>query len=371
MFSIRYTFDEIVQLVRPSKIQGTTEEMEFTGIASLAKANRGDISFLGNLKYKAEVFASKASLILVPNSYIGSPRAGQVFLMVENPSRALDMLLRDILNKVRPPLTPGIHPTAIIDPTAQVSPEAYVGPLCNIGAHSVIGPRVNLVAQVFVGQHVTIGEDTTIRPHCTLLDDTEIGKRCFLDPGVVLGSEGFGYETEKGIHERSPQLGRVVLEDDVDIGANTTVDRARFEETRIGEGTKIDNLVQIAHNVIIGKHCFIVAFVGISGSTHIGDYSVIAGQVGLAGHLNIGNHVTIGAQSGVTHDLEDNSFVRGTPAAPYMLAHRVDVLKKRLPELFKRVDDIEKTFAYLTNKAAKTFLLPQPDLSQTDAEENA
>ncbi len=357
MKNLHYTFKQIVDLVNPSKIQGTTTVSVFHSIASLDKAMEGDISFLGNSKYKAEVFSSKASLILVPNSYVGSPRAGQVFMMVDNPSKALDAICRDIEAKTKPPFVAGIHPSAVIDPTAKVSPKACVGPLCTIGANSIIEDNVTLVAHVFVGNDVLIKSNATIRPNCSILDKTEIGARCFIDSGVVLGSEGYGYETENGCHYRSPQLGRVVLEDDVDLGANTTIDRARIAETRIGEGTKIDNLVQIGHNVIIGKHCFIVAFVGIAGSTHIGDYAVIGGQVGLAGHLKIGNHVMIGAQAGVSNDLADKSFVRDTPALPYMLAHRIEALKRRLPELFKRVDNLEKTFSYLTQDTTKSCFL--------------
>ena len=360
MLVIDYTLEQIVELVSPSKIQGTSRQKRFKGIASLDKATEGDISFLGNSKYKAEVFSSQASLILVSNDYVGSPRAEQIFLMVENPSKALDAICRDIESKTKPRVQPGIHPSAVVDPSAKVSPEASVGPLCVIGKNSVIEAGVVLVAHVFVGDDVHIKTGTVIRPNCSILDGTEIGCRCFLDAGVVLGSEGYGYETENGHHKRSPQLGRVVLEDDVDLGANTTVDRARFDETRIGEGTKIDNLVQIGHNVTIGKHCFLVAFVGVAGSTKIGDYAVIGGQVGLAGHLHIGDHVMIGAQAGVNHDLEDKSFVRGSPSLPYMLAHRIDALKRRLPELFKRVDNIEKTFAYLTQDATKACFLPKP-----------
>ncbi len=361
MLAIRYTLDQIVSLVKPSKVQGSTQVETFSGVASLDKAVEGDISFLGNLKYKAEVFGSKASLILVPSTYVGSPKEGQVFLMTDSPSIALDVILRDIEAKLKPKFKPGIHPSAIIDSSAKVSAKAYVGPLCIIGANSVIEDNVTLGAHVFVGNDVCIKSETTVRPNCSILDRTEVGHRCFLDSGVVLGSEGFGYETQDNRHFRSPQLGRVVLEDDVDLGANTTVDRARFDETRIGMGTKIDNLVQIGHNVVIGKGCFLCAFVGVSGSTHIGDFTVIGGQAGLAGHLRIGNQVMIGGQTGVTNNLADKSFVRGSPAMPYILAHRVETLKRRLPELFKRVDNLEKTFSYLTNDATKSCFLKKED----------
>ena len=353
MQSVSYTLEELVHLVHPDKIQGSSERKVFTGIACLEKAQKGDISFLGNLKYKSQVFQSNASLILLPTTFVGTPHEGQVFLLLENPSKGLDAICRDIEQKTKPRCNPGIHPTAIIDPTANVSPKACIGPLCVIGAHAVIEEGVALTAHVYVGEHVTIQSQTVVRPNVSLLEGTHIGHRCYLEAGVVIGSEGYGYETENGKHYRSPQLGRVVLEDEVDLGANTTIDRARFEETRIGEGTKIDNLVQIGHNVIIGKRCFIVAFVGIAGSTHIGDDTILAGQAGIAGHLRIGNHVVVGAQSGVSQDLEDHAFVRGTVAVPFMLAHRIDRLKCKLPELFKRVDRLEKVFSYLSADVTK------------------
>lgn len=357
MLNIRYTLDHILKLVNPSRIQGKTKVAELTGIASLGKAQAGDISFLGNQKYKSEVFKSKATLILIPEGYVGSPHADQVFLTVENPSKALDCICRDIEKTLRPSYVPGIHPSAYIDASATVSPKAYVGPLCVIEKGAVIKEGVVLCSHVFVGQAALIKQGSILQPHVSILSHSEIGRHCYIDAGVVIGSEGYGYETENSIHRRSPQIGRVVLEDDVDVGANTTIDRARFYETRVGQGTKIDNLVQIGHNVSIGKNCFIVALVGIAGSTEIEDSVVIGGQAGLAGHLKIGTGSMIGAQTGLNHDLEPNSVVRGTPAFPYMLAHRIDVLKKRLPELFKRVDNLEKTFAYLTTDVSKQCFL--------------
>lgn len=356
-----YTLDEIINLVKPLNVKGHLTHATLMGVASLDKALPTDLSFLGNSKYRLQVGQSKAGVILVPPSYLGEPHKEQVFLTVNDPSEALNIICRDLMLKNTPKINPGIHPTAVVDPTAKVDPTAAIGPLCVVGAHSVIGAHVVLSAHVFVGDYVQIQSGAIIRPNCSLLDGTQIGKRCFIDAGVVLGSEGYGYTTVNGAHQRCPQIGCVVLEDDVDIGANTTIDRARFEETRIGEGTKIDNLVQIGHNVVIGKHCFIVAFAGIAGSTHVGDYTTIAGQAGLAGHINIGSHVVVGAQSGVNHDLPDHSFVRGTPVFPFMLAHRIDNLKRRLPDLFKRVDNLEKVFAYLTDNAAKSCFLKQVD----------
>ena len=178
-------------------------------------------------------------------------------------------------------------------------------------------------------------------PKVAVTAECVIGNRVRIQPGVVVGSDGFGYEFVAGRHEKVPQVGNVVIDDDVEIGANTTIDRARFSSTRVGEGTKIDNLVQIAHNVVIGKHCIICALVGISGSTTIEDYVVIGGQAGLAGHITVGRGSKIDGQSGVNSDLEAQSFVKGSPCLPYNLEQRINVLRRKLPELFKRVDALE------------------------------
>lgn len=354
---IRYSLEQILEITNPIRIQGTTNIGEITGIASLKAAKAGDISFLGNQKYKAEVFVSNATVVLIPEDYVGSPKANQVFVRVSDPSKALDEICRDIEAKIKPKLVPGIHSSSVVDESAKISKNAYVGPMCVIGKNVVIEDGVSIFAHTFVDDDVVICQDAVIKSNVSILNGSVIGKRCYIDAGVVIGSEGYGYQTFDGVHKKSPQVGRVIIEDDVEVGANTTIDRARFSETRIGQGTKIDNLVQIGHNVIIGKNCFIVAFVGIAGSTEIGDSVVIGGQAGLTGHLKVGDGSMIGAQTGLNHNLEPNSVVRGTPAFPYMLAHRIDVLKKRLPELFKRVDNLEKTFAYLTTDASKQIFL--------------
>ncbi len=339
---VRYSLEKVLQLVNPCRVEGKTSDAFMTGIASLEKAQEGDLSFLGNAKYKHEVFHSKASFILLPEDYVGTPHPHQVYIYVANPSIALDCICKEIAKRSEHPIVPGIHPSAVIDPTAEVSPKAFVGPLCVIEAHAKIHDGVVLKAHVYIGDHVSIGENTRIMPNVSILHNAQIGKHVYMDSGVIIGSEGFGYETVNKVHEKLAQIGRVVIEDNVDIGANTTIDRARFAETRIGEGTKIDNLVQIAHNVIIGKHCIIVALVGISGSTILEDFVIVGGQAGLAGHLRIGKHSIVGGQSGVNHDIPEDSFIRGSPALPYMQAHRIEILKQRLPEVFKRLDAIEK-----------------------------
>ncbi len=349
---IAYTVADIVRLVGEGRVEGAAA-LPVSGLAALKQAKAGDLAFLGNMKYKADVAGCAASIILLPEDYDGHPAAGQAFVRLPKPSLALARVCREIERQLWPKPPPGVHPSAVIAPGAQVDAKASVGPQCVIEAGAQIGPGAILQSQVYIGRDASIGPDCWLMPHASVMDYCVLGRRVRLHSGVVIGSDGFGYDTNKGVHEKIPQIGRAVVEDDVEIGANTTVDRARFSETRIGEGSKIDNLVQIAHNVIIGKHCLIVAQVGISGSTTLEDYVVVGGQAGLTGHLRIGAQSMIGAQAGVTHDLEPKSYVRDSPAMPYMIAQKVHVLKSRLPDLFKRVTTLEETVAQLGGVGGK------------------
>ncbi|MDP4879441.1 MAG: UDP-3-O-(3-hydroxymyristoyl)glucosamine N-acyltransferase, partial [Opitutales bacterium] len=272
----------------------------------------------------------------------GAPKDGQLHIKLENPSFALALICRDMENTLQPKPEPGVHPSAVVDPTAVVSPLASIGPLCVIGKGAVIGAAV-LEAQVSVGRYAKIADDAYLFPRVVVADYCEVGPRNRLQAGCIIGSDGYGYEYYEGAHQRVPQIGKVVTAEDVDIGANTTIDRARFGSTYIGAGTKIDNQVQIAHNVRIGQHCLIVAQVGISGSTTLGDGVVVAGQAGIAGHLQIGSGAMIAGGTAVTSSLEPKVKVRGYPAEPMMLFNRISILQRKLPELFKRFDQLEKT----------------------------
>jgi UDP-3-O-[3-hydroxymyristoyl] glucosamine N-acyltransferase len=338
---VSFSSEEIMAIVQPVQSRGATPEV-IRGIAALNAAKAGDLSFLGNVKYKGEVPASRASVVLLPTDYVGEPAAGQLFLLVENPSAALARICARIEKALWPAPAAGVHPSAFVAPGAKVAASATVGPLCVIEAHVVIGEHAHLQAQVFVGRAAVIGEGSWLMPGVVVAAECEIGKRVRLQPGVVIGSDGFGYEFMNGRHDKVPQVGNVVIGDDVEIGANTTLDRARFSRTSVGEGTKIDNLVQIAHNVVIGRHCLICAQVGISGSATFGDYVVLGGQVGVAGHIVVGNGVKVGAKSGLNADLAAGVFVNGNPAMPYMLERRITILHQRLPELFKRVGALEE-----------------------------
>ena len=236
----------------------------------------------------------------------------------------------------------GIHPSAVVDPSAQIDPTATVGPLCVIEANVVVGPRTVLQAQAFLGRAAHIGADGWFMPGVHLATETHVGDRVKLHAGVVLGSDGFGYDSSSGKHLKIPQVGQVVIADDVEIGANTTIDRARFGRTWIGEGTKIDNLDMIAHNCVIGRHVIIVAQAGIAGSTRIADYTVVAAQVGIAGHLDIGGPgVTFTAKTGVTANIRTPGVYMGTPAQPMKEYQHQLVMLRRLPDLAARVKRLE------------------------------
>lgn len=336
-----FTIPSLIEILNIQNVIGTTT-LNITGIASLKQAQSGDLSFLSNKKYTSDVMQSQATAILIPEDYIGEPQPNQIYLKVKNPSATLGVFCDFLAKKLFPESHPGIHPSAIIDSTAKIHPTATIGPLCVIQADAIIDANSTLVSQVYVGKKVKIGANTHIMPHVTLSDYVILGERVRIHSGTVIGSDGFGYTTIEGKHIKEAQIGTVEIQDDVEIGSNTSIDRARFAKTIIGKGTKIDNLVQIAHNVEIGEHSIIVAQAGIAGSTTLGHHVILGGQVGLVGHIHIGDGSMVGGQSGVNHDLPPKSYVRSSPALPIQTAMRIEILQRRLPELFKRVSTLEQ-----------------------------
>lgn len=341
MQAINFTAEELATIVEPVQRRGEYTRA-IVGIAALDSAQAGDLSFLGNPKYRGQVAQTKASIVLVPADYEGDPSPQQLHFVVDNPSASLARICARIEARLWPRPAPGVHPSAVIGQGARIAATATVGPLCVIEAGAIVGENSYLQAKVFVGQNARIGRDCWLMPGVTVGAECILHDRVRLHAGVVVGSDGFGYEFVQGRYEKVPQIGLVIIEDDVEIGANSTLDRARFSRTVVGEGTKIDNLVQVAHNVIIGRHCILCAQVGISGSAVLEDYVILGGQAGVAGHITVGKGVKSGARAGITSDIAPGAFVHGYPAIPYMLERRLQVLQRRLPELFKRVSALEQ-----------------------------
>ncbi|MDR1232888.1 MAG: UDP-3-O-(3-hydroxymyristoyl)glucosamine N-acyltransferase [Puniceicoccales bacterium] len=345
-----YKLGELIDLLVPKKVVGHTS-FSISSIESLTKTKRGGISFLGNPKYKKDVEISQASVILLPAGLDLTPKEDQCFLLFDNPSFALGKLCRDIERKCCPRPSGGIHPKAIINATASIGQNVSIGPHVVIETNATIADNVVIMAGCYIGHGVKIGDNSVLHPSVRVMNFCEIGSRVTLYSGAVIGSDGFGYETVDGVHEKIPQIGNVIIEDDVSIGANTTIDRARFGHTKVGKGTKIDNLVQLGHNVIIGNGCLIVAQTGIAGSTTIGDYVVIGGQVGIAGHLNIPNGVMIAGKSSVpNYKPKMGKILRGNPATSINDANLFYVLRSRIPNLFDRVLKLEESLRELLSK---------------------
>jgi UDP-3-O-[3-hydroxymyristoyl] glucosamine N-acyltransferase len=296
-----------------------------SGVAPLDAAGPDQVSFLTERKYLAQAQVSRAGALLVGRDVTGL--AGSL-LRVDRPQQALIVLLE--LFHPEPIAEPGVHPTACVAGDARVDRSASVGPLAVVEAEAVIGPHTRVGALCFVGRRAVVGEDVRLHPHVVVREDVRIGNRVIVHPGAVLGADGFGYAFDGAAHRKIPQVGGLRIEDDVEIGANTAIDRATLGETVVRRGTKIDNLVQIGHNVRVGRHCLLVSQVGIAGSTVLGDYVVVAGQSGFAGHLTIGDRVQVAAKSAVLDDVEAGQKVMGVPAVPFREFARREATIRRL-----------------------------------------
>ncbi len=279
--------------------------------ASLTDAGPGDLTYLDDPKRRTEWAASKASAAVVPADFPDDPRP---LIRVADPLVAFAQIVLKFRGD-RPADT-GIHPTAVIHPTATVGANPFVGACTVIGAGTVVGANARIHAGAVVGRFCTLGDDVTLFPRVVVYDDCTLGHRVTLHAGAVIGADGFGYRLAKGAHVKVPQLGGVQLADDVEVGANSTIDAGTFGPTRIGAGTKIDNLVMIAHNCQIGRHNLLISLVGMAGSSSTGDYVVIAGQAGVAGHKHVGHRAVVAAQAGVTGDVPDGVTMMGFPAMP-------------------------------------------------------
>jgi UDP-3-O-[3-hydroxymyristoyl] glucosamine N-acyltransferase len=308
-----------------------------SGFAPADKARAGDLTFAENETFFQRAEASAAAANLVDGDFKSTRKT---LIRVPNARIAFARVLPMFFPE--PIYAPGVHATAIVAASAQIDPSAHIGPYCVIGDQTSIGARCVLQGANHVGAGSTLGEEIHLFPNVILYPRTQLGNRVRIHAGSVIGSDGFGYVLDQGMHRKVPQIGGVVICDDVEIGACVTVDRGALGPTVIGKGTKIDNLVQVAHNVSIGEHCLLVAQVGIAGSSKLGNFVVLGGQSGVAGHLKIGNEVTIAAKAGVMHDIKDGHKVLGAPAQEDRQAKRQLIAVKQLPELFHRVKELEK-----------------------------
>ena len=307
------------------------------GFAPADHAKPGDLTFAENEDYFARAEQSAATAIIADERF---KSAKKILIRVPNARVAFGKAMALFFPERT--WAAGIHPTAVIAASAKVDATAHIGPHCVVGERVKIGARAVLQAGDVVGDDCKLADDVNLFPNVTVYPHTEIGRRVRIHAGTVVGSDGFGYVQDGGVHLKVPQIGNVIIGDDVEIGANVTIDRGALGPTVIGKGTKIDNLVQIAHNVEIGEGTLIIAQVGISGSTKLGKYVVLAGQVGLAGHLKIGDHAIVAAKSGVMHDIPDGGKWLGIPAQPDKQTKRQMIAVQRLPELLRRVAELEK-----------------------------
>jgi UDP-3-O-[3-hydroxymyristoyl] glucosamine N-acyltransferase len=341
---MKFTLGEIARLVGGELVGDP--EIIITGISGIKEAQQGDITFLANPKYSSLMHSTKASAVITSRDIFESSKP---LIKTDNPSLAFTKVVELVApTDIKHPK--GIHPTAVISKSAKLGNNVAVGAYTVIEDGVSIGDSTVVYGGCYVGCNTKIGKDCLIYFNVSIREGIEIKDRVIIHSGVVIGSDGFGFAMVKGVQKKIPQIGTVLIEDDVEIGANVTIDRARFDKTIIGKGTKIDNLVQIAHNVVTGKNCIIVAQAGISGSTVLGDGVILAGQAGLVGHIHIGDNAIVAAQAGVTKSVPARTKVSGYPAKPHDVAKRVNACVQNLPELYKKIKSLEQKIKKLEEK---------------------
>ena len=341
---MKFSLREIADLVDGELIGDP--DVVITGISGIKEANAGDITFLANSKYSSLMKTTKASAIITSKESFESSKP---LIKTVNPSIAFTKVVSLVApSAVKYP--DSIHPTALISKGASLGKNVSVGAHTVIEDGVVIGDNTIIYSGCYIGFCTKTGKECLIYPHVSIRERIEIGDRVIIHSGAVIGSDGFGFAMVRGVQKKIPQIGTVSIEDDVEIGANVTIDRARFDKTVIGKGTKLDNLVQIAHNVVIGENCIIVAQAGVSGSTILGKGVILAGQAGLVGHIRVGDKAIVAAQAGVTKSIPANTKVSGYPAKPHADAKRVNACLQKLPEVYKKIKELENKVKDLEEK---------------------
>ncbi len=327
-------------------------DAEITGIGKIEEAKKGEITFLANVKYERYVSTTRATAIIVSENF-KTNRSDIILLRAKDPYVAFVFALKRMMPP-RETLPAGIHPSAFVSPTAKIGKDVRIGPFVSILGNAKIGDRAAIFPGCSIGDGAEIGNDCSIHSNVCIYGDMIIGNRAIIHSGTVVGSDGFGFAPkEDGTYEKIPQLGIVVIEDDVEVGSNCTIDRATLGETRISRGVKIDNQVQIAHNVVVGEDTVIAAQTGISGSTRIGKHCMIGGQVGFAGHLEIADNTNFGAQSGVPKSImEAGKTFLGYPARELRETHKIWAASEMLPKIIREFTELQHKVEELEKKAA-------------------
>lgn len=329
---------ELIASITGGQIEGDPH-CGITGFAKIEEAKEGDISFISNPKYIHYAKETSASALLISEDLKVPEGTTATLIRVKDPYAAIASLLQQFNKKER---KSGIEQPSHISEDVVLGDNVYIGAFSYIGKGAKLGNNVKIYPNSYIGEGVEIGDDTEIRPHVTIYEGCKVGERCILHAGCVIGADGFGFALDGETYTKIPQIGIVIIEDDVEIGANTTVDRATMGATRIGKGTKLDNLIMVGHNVTIGQNNVFAAQTGVAGSTKIGNSNRIGGQVGFAGHITFGSYCEVGAQSGINKGFGDSKRVIGYPATDIGVFARASVLQKRLPEMLKDIEILKK-----------------------------
>jgi len=335
-----FTASQLAQQIKGEVIGDGS--VELSGIASAEASVAGNLTFAEKEKYFTKAERSGASAILVAGPFASDTKT---LIRVSDVRVAVAKLLPLFFPPDEYP--PGTHPSATVAASAKVDPTAHIGPNCVIGERAKIGARSVLQAGNNIGHDCNLGDDVCLFPNVVIYPKCQVGNRVSIHASTVIGSDGYGYVFDEGRHRKMLQVGNVIIRDDVEIGSNTSIDRGALGPTVIGQGTKIDNLVHIAHNVVIGAHCLVMGQVGFAGSTELGNYCVIASQSGLAGHLKLGDQATVGAKSGVMRDVAAGETVVGSPAGPGAQTKRQWIAVQRLPDMMRSMRELEKKVAEL------------------------
>ena len=335
-------------------LNGTVEgdpNVKVSNFSKIEEGKTGTLTFLANPKYEHYIYSTKASIVLVNKDFSPIDVVPATLIRVENAYASLAMLLNMVEQSKKKEC--GVDSTAFIAESASVDENAYVGAFAYIGNNAKVGKNCRIYPYAYVGDNVIVGDSTILYPHVTVYDGCVVGCNCILHAGSVVGSDGFGFAPEGETYKKIPQLGNVIIEDDVEIGANTTIDRAVMDSTILRRGVKLDNLVQIAHNVEVGENTVMAAQVGIAGSVKIGKHCMFGGQVGLAGHIKIADHVNFGAQSGVISDIKEATTVLGAPAIPAKNFMRSSAIFGRLPEMYRTIGQLQREIEELKKELNK------------------